>query len=190
MAGVPYLEKGKDMHNGLNVPAHVAIEAVHTAEIQAAEYRTRAVTFAYLVIEIARVELDCGVPTGSAYDAMGDVVSTLITVETRNTAEQGVIDDAAEVRQEFRNSGHFAEGDLLRKDFDLRDEVELTLTVNMTHTYTGDVTITVERAEYDEYLRTRDMDAFLNEYVDDVHEQMMDNSDYECDWHCESIEEN
>lgn len=178
------------MQYGLNVPAHVAIDAVHTAETKAAEYRARAIRFANLVIGMASVELDISVPTGSGYDALGDVFETLMKEENRNSEEQGLVEEALVARQEFRNSGHFAPGDLKAEEWDLRDEVELVLTVNMTHTYTGEVTITVERAAYDKYLSNGDMDALLDDHADEIHEQMMDNSDYECDWSVENIEEN
>jgi hypothetical protein len=175
------------MHNGLNVPAHVAIEAVHTAETKAVEYRARAVQFANLALDIARSESDMGTPSGTMYEALADIFLTLMQEDNRNADEQSIVEDALVIRQEFRNG---EQGEYFRsEEWDLRDEVELTLTVSMTHTYTADVTVTVERAEYDEYIRTRDMDAFLNEHVDEVHEQMME-ADYECDWHCESIEEN
>ena len=175
------------MHNGLNVPAHVAIEAVHKAETQAVEYRTRAIQFANLALDIARSEHETGVPSGTMYEALGDIYLTLVKAENRNEDEDEIVEDDLNIRQEFRNG---EQGTYFStEEWDLRDEVELTLTVSMTHTYTSDVTITVERAEYDEYIRTRDMDAFLNEHVDEVHEQMME-ADYECDWHCESIEEN
>jgi hypothetical protein len=108
------------MHNGLNVPAHVAIEAVHKAETQAVEYRTRAIQFANLALDIARSEHETGVPSGTMYEALGDIYLALVNEENRNEDEDEIVEDALVIRHDFRNGeqGKY----FTPEEFDLPDD--------------------------------------------------------------------
>ena len=110
------------MQSNLNVPAHVAIDAVVKAESIAASNRDRYIEFAGLVISIAQVELESGVPTGEAYEALATLVEAFIDEKRHpGSYEECIVSDALHVRQEFRTSGEFAPDDLDRADFDLED---------------------------------------------------------------------